>query len=464
MRASGSHAGYVDAAGGTHARDARSPGASVIPAGDVDAWHGLRDGRTVRLGQRAAGASSSRVGVHHRRPQRHQRRVHGVRRGGRLPRSPLVARRRLGLGRRRKRRRIRRSGSAGGAVVLARHVRAGAAAGELAGLRDLGRSARLCALARPAAADRGGVPSRRLSARPPVSERQYPWGDAAPTAPPGNFDFVRWDPEPVGMASARARAPSACTTRRQRLGVDVDGVRAVPRLSPMPSYPEYSADFFDGEHFVMKGASPVTARGAGAPRLPQLVPAALPVRLRDVPLRGRRRDAVDLADPVDLRPRVRRGSRPSTCSARRASCRRSISTTRSARRCSRRSAGCRGTASRAPSRRCSTPRRARSRAAAAAADDRRARLRQRREAGACCRRALPSASSRFSWSTSRRPRSTRRATASSGCAVGPVAAAPGDLRGRPARLAQARRDARDAGAVPRLEHRQLRSAGRRASC
>ena len=28
----------------------------------------------------------------------------------------------------------------------------------------------------------------------------------------------------------------------------------------MPSYPEYSADFFDGEHFVMKGASPVTAR------------------------------------------------------------------------------------------------------------------------------------------------------------------------------------------------------------
>ena len=24
----------------------------------------------------------------------------------------------------------------------------------------------------------------------------------------------------------------------------------------MPSYPQYSADFFDGKHFVMKGASP----------------------------------------------------------------------------------------------------------------------------------------------------------------------------------------------------------------
>jgi iron(II)-dependent oxidoreductase len=28
----------------------------------------------------------------------------------------------------------------------------------------------------------------------------------------------------------------------------------------MTSYPEYSADFFDGQHYVMKGASPATAR------------------------------------------------------------------------------------------------------------------------------------------------------------------------------------------------------------
>ena len=32
-------------------------------------------------------------------------------------------------------------------------------------------------------------------------------------------------------------------------------------FTPLPSYPEYSADFFDGDHFVIKGASPVTARG-----------------------------------------------------------------------------------------------------------------------------------------------------------------------------------------------------------
>ncbi len=27
----------------------------------------------------------------------------------------------------------------------------------------------------------------------------------------------------------------------------------------MPSYPVYSTDFFDGQHYVLKGASPVTA-------------------------------------------------------------------------------------------------------------------------------------------------------------------------------------------------------------
>ena len=28
----------------------------------------------------------------------------------------------------------------------------------------------------------------------------------------------------------------------------------------MASYPEYSAEFFDGQHYVMKGASPATAK------------------------------------------------------------------------------------------------------------------------------------------------------------------------------------------------------------
>jgi formylglycine-generating enzyme required for sulfatase activity len=35
----------------------------------------------------------------------------------------------------------------------------------------------------------------------------------------------------------------------------------------MASYPEYSADFFDGQHYVMKGASTATARELLRPSL-----------------------------------------------------------------------------------------------------------------------------------------------------------------------------------------------------
>ena len=47
---------------------------------------------------------------------------------------------------------------------------------------------------------------------------------------------------------------------RQRLGVDVDAVRRVRGLRAARVLPGYSANFFDGEHWVLKGASPRTAR------------------------------------------------------------------------------------------------------------------------------------------------------------------------------------------------------------
>ena len=92
------------------------------------------------------------------------------------------------------------------------------------------------------------------------TERRYPWGDAIPAAAHGVFDFRSWDPEPAGSH------PEG----RSVWGVDdlvgngwewTSTVFApFPGFRPIPSYPEYSADFFDGEHFVMKGASPATAR------------------------------------------------------------------------------------------------------------------------------------------------------------------------------------------------------------
>ena len=93
-----------------------------------------------------------------------------------------------------------------------------------------------------------------------ADERQFPWGDAAPDASRGNFDFASWDPVPVG---ARPLGASAWGVQ-DLVGNGWEWTSTVfspfPGFEPMASYPEYSADFFDGQHYVIKGASPATAR------------------------------------------------------------------------------------------------------------------------------------------------------------------------------------------------------------
>jgi gamma-glutamyl hercynylcysteine S-oxide synthase len=91
-------------------------------------------------------------------------------------------------------------------------------------------------------------------------ERTYPWGDAAPSREHGVFDFSSWDPEPAGSHPAGRSAWGV----DDLVGNGWEWTNTIftpfPGFHPLPSYPEYSADFFDGEHFVMKGASPATAR------------------------------------------------------------------------------------------------------------------------------------------------------------------------------------------------------------
>ena len=97
---------------------------------------------------------------------------------------------------------------------------------------------------------------------PDDRETQYPWGDDTPARQHGNFDFTSWSPTPVGSSPAGA----------SRWGVHelvgngwelTDSVFApLPGFKPyMTSYPDYSKDFFDGKHFVLKGASWATATG-----------------------------------------------------------------------------------------------------------------------------------------------------------------------------------------------------------
>jgi formylglycine-generating enzyme required for sulfatase activity len=91
-------------------------------------------------------------------------------------------------------------------------------------------------------------------------ERAYPWGDDAPDATRGHFDFAGWDPRPVGQYPAGRSAWGV----DDLLGNGWEWTSTVfapfPGFTPLPSYPEYSADFFDGRHYVLKGASQATAR------------------------------------------------------------------------------------------------------------------------------------------------------------------------------------------------------------
>jgi ergothioneine biosynthesis protein EgtB len=91
-------------------------------------------------------------------------------------------------------------------------------------------------------------------------ERPFPWGDRLPDAVPGNFDFVRWDPQRVGAHPEGASAFGVHDLVGNGWEWTSSAFGPFAGFSPLPSYPEYSADFFDGDHYVMKGASPVTAR------------------------------------------------------------------------------------------------------------------------------------------------------------------------------------------------------------
>jgi formylglycine-generating enzyme required for sulfatase activity len=91
--------------------------------------------------------------------------------------------------------------------------------------------------------------------------RRYPWGDQPPDhGGRGNFDFDRRDPVSV---TATPQGDSAFGVS-QLVGNGWEWTRSVfapfPGFEPFPSYPGYSANFFDDGHFVLKGAAPVTDR------------------------------------------------------------------------------------------------------------------------------------------------------------------------------------------------------------
>ena len=96
---------------------------------------------------------------------------------------------------------------------------------------------------------------------PGGDERPFPWGEAAPDARiHGNFDHRRFDPEPIGNSPQGVSAWGLADLVGNGWEWTSTKFGPFPGFQPQPSYPQYSADFFDDRHYVMKGASPVTSR------------------------------------------------------------------------------------------------------------------------------------------------------------------------------------------------------------
>jgi len=90
-------------------------------------------------------------------------------------------------------------------------------------------------------------------------EHYYPWGNDAPGPNLVNADFARWDPASVNSLPAGQSAFGV----RGMVGNGWEWTSTIfapfAGFEPFPFYRGYSADFFDGKHFVMKGGSARTA-------------------------------------------------------------------------------------------------------------------------------------------------------------------------------------------------------------
>lgn len=93
---------------------------------------------------------------------------------------------------------------------------------------------------------------------PAGPERPFPWGEEPPGPSRGNFGQRHWDPVPVGSFPDGASAWGVDDLVGNGWEWTSSPFAPFPDFRPMASYPQYSADFFDGAHYVLKGASPGT--------------------------------------------------------------------------------------------------------------------------------------------------------------------------------------------------------------
>lgn len=94
---------------------------------------------------------------------------------------------------------------------------------------------------------------------PHEGERLWPWGKAAPQAERGNFGLQGWEPEAVTAHPGGASAWGVEDLIGNGWEWTATPFGPFPGFKAFDFYPGYSANFFDGKHYVMKGGSARTA-------------------------------------------------------------------------------------------------------------------------------------------------------------------------------------------------------------
>jgi ergothioneine biosynthesis protein EgtB len=96
---------------------------------------------------------------------------------------------------------------------------------------------------------------RAARGTPSGSERRFPWGEDSPADRHGGFGLRHGSPVPAGAFPDGASAWGVHELVGNGWEWTGTPFAPFPGFEPMPRYPGYSADFFDGRHFVMLGGS-----------------------------------------------------------------------------------------------------------------------------------------------------------------------------------------------------------------